>query len=374
MISSKAFALSALLVGVFTSGALAQETTLPLSWQRVEGRIYEGHEGAGVVEWLIEVDRPRRLAHVERVTTFPGGTRMRVDGSRHSYPLPPGLLQRLTNALASAEAHTWPPLARGARGPEVKELQRRLISHGARGLSADGIFGRHTEQELRRFQYHRRLRPSGVYDGATRRRLEPVSLQADGVETIDPRALGVLRVIARSAQHGQEPEPRELEGEFGRRGGKTYLQTTEGRYEVEGLHAGLQRATGVLGGAKAKALVWPRAGQPDLAVLTSLEVAVTGRSLPEGLEPTDQTARVVGVFDRPRGGGRSQTLLKVRTSEGEVGLLGRGREAYGPAGTLAERRSSWVRDWSQGQPPATPTRPPLPATPRQGLADRVRGE
>jgi peptidoglycan hydrolase-like protein with peptidoglycan-binding domain len=47
-------------------------------------------------------------------------------------------------------------LRKGARGDDVKELQRRL------GVTADGIFGAHTEAAVRAFQQRKGLAVDGV--------------------------------------------------------------------------------------------------------------------------------------------------------------------------------------------------------------------
>lgn len=60
------------------------------------------------------------------------------------------------------------PLARGARGPRVADLQRALIAAGftVRG-GADGVFGAATQQALSSFQTAKGLRPTAVLDVTT---------------------------------------------------------------------------------------------------------------------------------------------------------------------------------------------------------------
>lgn len=53
-------------------------------------------------------------------------------------------------------------LRRGARGPEVRELQRLLLGWGYNPGPIDGIFGRMTEQAVLQFQSDHRLTPDGI--------------------------------------------------------------------------------------------------------------------------------------------------------------------------------------------------------------------
>lgn len=63
-------------------------------------------------------------------------------------------------------------LARGARGPEVKELQRKLNQLGYSVGAVDGIFGRKTEAAVQRFQKDRGLKVDGVVGPKTARELK----------------------------------------------------------------------------------------------------------------------------------------------------------------------------------------------------------
>jgi peptidoglycan hydrolase-like protein with peptidoglycan-binding domain len=57
---------------------------------------------------------------------------------------------------------TWPVLQRGDRGPTVKALQERLAGAGFPCEPVDGIFGKDTEQSVRRFQGSRSLDIDGT--------------------------------------------------------------------------------------------------------------------------------------------------------------------------------------------------------------------
>lgn len=62
-------------------------------------------------------------------------------------------------------------LSRGARGDEVKHLQRTLNERGAR-LAEDGIFGPKTQAAVRAFQRQQGMRPDGVANARTREALK----------------------------------------------------------------------------------------------------------------------------------------------------------------------------------------------------------
>jgi peptidoglycan hydrolase-like protein with peptidoglycan-binding domain len=57
---------------------------------------------------------------------------------------------------------SWPVLERGARGPSVEELQRRLTEAGHPCGPADGIYGSATEKAVRAYQKGRALDVDGV--------------------------------------------------------------------------------------------------------------------------------------------------------------------------------------------------------------------
>jgi hypothetical protein len=63
-------------------------------------------------------------------------------------------------------------LARGARGPEVTELQRALQRLGYYTERIDGQYGSGTESAVSRFQTTSGLAPDGVFGPATRRALK----------------------------------------------------------------------------------------------------------------------------------------------------------------------------------------------------------
>ena len=72
------------------------------------------------------------------------------------------------NRVDTVTLDTTTPLARGARGPRVADLQRALIAAGltVRG-GADGVFGAATQQALSSFQNAKGLRPTAVLDVTT---------------------------------------------------------------------------------------------------------------------------------------------------------------------------------------------------------------
>jgi peptidoglycan hydrolase-like protein with peptidoglycan-binding domain len=61
-----------------------------------------------------------------------------------------------------AKPSTWPVLQRGDRGPTVKVLQGRLTRAAVPCEPVDGIFGKGTEQSVRRFQDSRSLDVDGT--------------------------------------------------------------------------------------------------------------------------------------------------------------------------------------------------------------------
>lgn len=68
-------------------------------------------------------------------------------------------------------------LARGARGPEVEALQRRLNDLGYQAGQVDGSFGPITQGALRNFQMSNDLPTTGRVDDATRARLDSPEAQ-----------------------------------------------------------------------------------------------------------------------------------------------------------------------------------------------------
>lgn len=67
----------------------------------------------------------------------------------------------------------YPVLRRGAEGPEVERLQRRLLERGFRPGRIDGRFGPATEAAVIAFQLASDLLPDGVVGPLTWRALEP---------------------------------------------------------------------------------------------------------------------------------------------------------------------------------------------------------
>lgn len=72
-------------------------------------------------------------------------------------------------AFAALGDHT---LGRGARGPEVKEMQARLAQLGYVVGPLDGIFGPKTDQAVRRFQQEHGLKVDGIAGTQTIRELK----------------------------------------------------------------------------------------------------------------------------------------------------------------------------------------------------------
>lgn len=96
--------------------------------------------------------------NVEMVTRIVNGGTIGLDERRH-------LTALALAALGGIDAH--PALARGAEGPSVLLLQRRLAECGFPPGALDGDFGPKTEAALRGFQAHAGLPASGRADGAT---------------------------------------------------------------------------------------------------------------------------------------------------------------------------------------------------------------
>lgn len=84
----------------------------------------------------------------------------------------------LVIASASQAALGDRTLARGSRGPEVTELQRRLNMLGYVVGPIDGIFGRQTEAGVRLFQKERGLKVDGIAGPKTIGRLKLMTGQS----------------------------------------------------------------------------------------------------------------------------------------------------------------------------------------------------
>lgn len=82
----------------------------------------------------------------------------------------PGSAEELRAVLGLAEGPVLPSahglLARGSIGPEVRELQQRLVKVGAT-IKIDGVFGPLTEGAVRAFQLDRGLDVDGIAGGDT---------------------------------------------------------------------------------------------------------------------------------------------------------------------------------------------------------------
>lgn len=114
--------------------------------------------------------------------TYGPRTQAAVAAAQRAHGLTPtGQYDEATRAALSAPAAPAAPgsvtapgvdLARGARGPEVTQLQDGLVSLGyldaAAVATGPGQYGPRTEQAVRRFQAEHGLPPSGRYDAATR--------------------------------------------------------------------------------------------------------------------------------------------------------------------------------------------------------------
>lgn len=114
--------------------------------------------------------------------TYGPRTQAAVAAAQRAHGLPPtGQYDDATRAALSTPSTpsapgtlTAPPgaLARGASGPEVKQLQDGLVSLGYLGAAdaatGPGQYGPRTEQAVRRFQAEHGLPPTGRYDAATR--------------------------------------------------------------------------------------------------------------------------------------------------------------------------------------------------------------
>ncbi len=91
-----------------------------------------------------------------------------------------GLLTAPPLAAQAAPLRAWPVSARGDRDVNARAVQYLLLAHGF-PLSADGVFGRATEQALRQFQAAHRLVASGKTNDATwEGLLVPVRLGSHG--------------------------------------------------------------------------------------------------------------------------------------------------------------------------------------------------
>ncbi len=89
----------------------------------------------------------------------------------HSVKLPALLLicvLFLTQNLCLAHAYENSTLYNGCRGEEVRELQQALIDLGYLGGTADGIFGKNTENAVRKFQKKNKLTVDGLAGSVTR--------------------------------------------------------------------------------------------------------------------------------------------------------------------------------------------------------------
>ena len=71
------------------------------------------------------------------------------------------------------------PVAKGARGEPARQVQQRLVEHGA-AIDIDGVFGGQTEDMVRAFQHANGLAVSGVVDQTAAALL--FSSQASGID------------------------------------------------------------------------------------------------------------------------------------------------------------------------------------------------
>lgn len=70
-------------------------------------------------------------------------------------------------------------LARGAEGPQVAELQRRLVELDFKPGEIDGVFGVLTESALKAFQTLATREPHGIVDDPTWQKLQGEGLPED---------------------------------------------------------------------------------------------------------------------------------------------------------------------------------------------------
>jgi len=100
-------------------------------------------------------------------------------------PIDVGLPEPTTYQQQLINVAMQPELARGARGPEVQELQQRLVAGGhmtpAEVATGPGVFGPRTQAALMRAQRALGLPPTGVYDAATQHAMTytPTAPQVD---------------------------------------------------------------------------------------------------------------------------------------------------------------------------------------------------
>ena len=85
-------------------------------------------------------------------------------------------------------------IRRGARGEQVKDIQKALNDKGFGQVGVDGIFGRGTESAVRRFQKASGLGVDGIVGPSTRSALQAAQAQSEPVVTDDPPPIiGVLQ-------------------------------------------------------------------------------------------------------------------------------------------------------------------------------------
>lgn len=107
--------------------------------------------------------------NVEMVSRIVNGGTIGLDERRHQ-------TARALEALGRPQVR--PALARGAEGPRVLLLQRRLAELGFSPGALDGDFGPKTEAALLAFQSHAGLPGGARVDAATRRALEGAGVPA----------------------------------------------------------------------------------------------------------------------------------------------------------------------------------------------------
>jgi peptidoglycan hydrolase-like protein with peptidoglycan-binding domain len=76
-------------------------------------------------------------------------------------------------------------LRRGSSGPDVEELQRRLLAQGINPGPVDGLFGTRTEAAVRRFQESAGLEVDGVAGPHTTEALAAGSPSAEAANDED---------------------------------------------------------------------------------------------------------------------------------------------------------------------------------------------
>lgn len=134
----------------------------------IDINVDDGKDGpGGAMNYGANSYQPARLIELagEHGFEWGGVWRRNRDGMHFSYVRPAVNVQRPQSTAASL-----PQLRRGMAGPDVKELQRRLVARGYR-LAVDGVFGPKTAAALVDWQKKCGFKASGRSDLQTWRSL-----------------------------------------------------------------------------------------------------------------------------------------------------------------------------------------------------------